>query len=78
MKKIFGSSDEEQTIEIQAKAREITQVVLEYGVSQPQILQMIFLLALELENNNHMREITNLIKSYREADKPQNSIITGE
>jgi len=78
MKKIFGSSDEEQTIEIQAKAREITQVVLEYGVSQPQILQMIFLLALELENNNLMREITNLIKSYREADKPQNSIITGE
>tara|TARA_Y100001970_G_scaffold287106_1_gene410933 strand:+ start:3152 stop:3388 length:237 start_codon:yes stop_codon:yes gene_type:complete len=78
MKKIFGKSNEEISVEDNAKAREIVQVVLEYGINQQQILQMIFLLALELENNIQMKEITNLIKTFNKADKPQNSIITGE
>ncbi|OUU74663.1 MAG: hypothetical protein CBC29_05920 [Methylococcaceae bacterium TMED69] len=76
-KKIFGSSDEEASIEDNIRAREIVQTVLDYGVNQEQIMQMIYLLALELENMNTVKQITSIIKSNKQADQPKNSIITG-
>ena len=42
-------------------AREITQEIMRFGVSQQQIIQIINLLALELEDNNLMKDIRNLI-----------------
>ncbi len=44
-----------------AAAREITQEIMRFGVSQQQIIQVINLLALELEDNNLMKDIRNLI-----------------
>ena len=44
-----------------AAAREITQEIMRFGVSQQQIIQIINLLALELEDNNLMKDIRNLI-----------------
>jgi len=46
-----------------AAAREIVQEIMNFGVSQQQILHIINLLALELEDNNMMRKINNLINS---------------
>ncbi len=46
-----------------AAAREIVHEIMNFGVSQQQILHIINLLALELEDNNLMREINDLIKS---------------
>jgi hypothetical protein len=46
-----------------AAAREIVQEIMNFGVSQSQILQIINLLALELEDNNMMRSIIDLVKS---------------
>ncbi len=46
-----------------AAAREIVQEIMNFGVSQQQILHIINLLALELEDNKMMREINNLINS---------------
>ena len=49
--KQFGTSKEEQTLQDKIKAREIIQTVLEYGVNQVQIEQMIYILAMNLENS---------------------------
>ena len=65
MKKKNGDiSDEEQVDILQAAAaREIVQEIMNFGVSQQQIVQIINLLALELEDNNLMRSIIDLCKN---------------
>ena len=65
MKKKHGDiSDEEQVDILQAAAaREIVQEIMNFGVSQQQIVQIINLLALELEDNNLMRSIVGLCKN---------------
>tara|TARA_Y100000593_G_C4207302_1_gene284943 strand:+ start:509 stop:742 length:234 start_codon:yes stop_codon:yes gene_type:complete len=74
--KQFGTSEAETEIKDKIKAREIVQSVLDYGVNQEQILQIINLFALELENNNLMKDITGIITQSRKGTK--SSIITGE
>ena len=74
--KQFGTSEEETLVKDKAKAREIVQTVLDYGVNQTQITQMIFLLSMELDNIDLMKQITNLITQSREGTK--SNIITGE
>ena len=74
--KQFGTSNEEQLIKDKIKAREIVQTVLEYGVSQAQMEQMIYLLAMELENVDLMKQLTQTITQSREGTK--SNIITGE
>ena len=48
-----------------AVSREIVQEIMNFGVSQKQILQIINLLALELEDNNLMRSIVDLCKEQK-------------
>lgn len=74
--KQFGTSNEEQLIKDKIKAREIVQTVLEYGVNQSQIEQMIYLLSMELENVDLMKQLTQTITQSREGTK--SNIITGE
>ena len=75
-KKNFGTSKVEEDIQDKIKAREIVQSVLDYGVNQSQIIQIIKLFALELDNNDLMKQITGIINQSREGAK--SSIITGE
>jgi hypothetical protein len=42
------------------KCREVVQEILDFGINQKQLLILIKLLALELENNETMKEITKL------------------
>ena len=72
----FGTSKEEKSIQDKIKAREIVQTVIEYGVNQKQLEQMIYLLAMELENVSLMKELTQTITQSREGTK--SNIITGE
>ena len=74
--KQFGTSNEEQFIKDKVKAREIVQTVLDYGVNQTQLEQMIFLLAMELDNVDLMKDLTKTITQSREGTK--SNIITGE
>ena len=74
--KQFGTSKVEADIQDKIKAREIVQSVLDYGVNQKQILQIINLFAMELEDNNLMKQITGIITQSREGTK--SNIITGE
>ena len=74
--KEFGTSEVETEIQDKIKAREIVQSVLDYGVNQKQILQIITLFAMELEDPNLMKQITGTITQSREGTK--SNIITGE
>lgn len=75
--KSFGkATSAEADIQDKIKAREIVQSVLQYGVNQKQILQIINLFAMELEDINLMKEITGTITQSREGTK--SNIITGE
>ena len=74
--KQFGTSEEEEIIQDKIKAREIVQTVIEYGVNQKQLEQMIYLLAMELENVSLMKDLTQTITQSREGTK--SNIITGE
>jgi hypothetical protein len=74
--KQFGTSEVEESIQDKIRAREIVQSVLQYGVNQNQILQIINLFALELEDINLMKELTGTITQSREGTKSK--IITGE
>lgn len=74
--KQFGKSSEESLIEDKIKAREIVQSVLQYGVNQKQIEQIIYLFSMELENVELMKQISTVINQSREGT--QSSIITGE
>ena len=77
--KTFGQTSPEETdIISRAKTREIVKVVLDYGLSQNQIYHMIYLLALELENAEHLKEITNFVSGMDKKSQKKSSIITEE
>ena len=74
--KQFGTSEVETDIQDKIRAREIVQSVLDYGVNQKQILQIINLFAMELEDSTLMKKISGIITQSREGTK--SNIITGE
>tara|TARA_R110001592_G_scaffold279590_2_gene547014 strand:- start:958 stop:1191 length:234 start_codon:yes stop_codon:yes gene_type:complete len=74
--KQFGTSKEEESIHDNIKARDIVQTVLQYGINQYQIEQIVYLLAMELENVDLMKQLTQTITQSREGTKSK--IITGE
>ena len=58
-------SDNLKKVEDNIKAREIVQTVLDYGVNNNQMLQIIYLFALELENQEHVKTITKIINDIK-------------
>ena len=74
--KQFGVSKEEKLIQDKIRAREIVQTVIQYGVNEKQLEQMIYLLAMELENVDLMKQLTQSITQSREGTI--SNIITGE
>jgi len=60
--------NEIQSVESSIKCREIVQTILEYGVNQKEIYQIIFLLSLELENIEHMKKITQFINETKNSN----------
>ena len=74
-------SDDIKAVEDNIKAREIVQTVLDYGVNNNQILQIIYLFALELEDQQHVKTITKIIndiKSNKNVASQKSSILLGE
>ena len=80
MKRIkkYGKTSEEKCVEGLIEAREIVQEILRYGITQAQILQIAYLLSLELENNEALKEISACVTKYKDADDeiPSPGIIT--
>ena len=63
----YGKLEKETVVEDRVKARNIVQEILNFGVSQQQILYIAYLLALELEDRETMLKISNLIKDLLEG-----------
>ena len=57
------------------KTRNIVKEVIDFGVSQNEILKIIELLSLELEDREKMLSIVNLIKKEKVTEKKENSIL---
>ena len=75
--KKYGKSNVENSLEDMIASREIVQEILAYGVTQEQILQITYLLTLELESRDALVEISTCIKKYQEPTDASNSgIIT--
>jgi len=63
----FGETSLEKSTKDSQVAREIVSEVLNFGVSQQQILRVAYLLSLELENKDAMINISSCIKEYLES-----------
>jgi hypothetical protein len=63
---MYGETPGEKPIKELIAAREITQEIINFGVSEQQIQQIIYLLALELENREMMLQIIGVVKKIPE------------
>lgn len=72
----FGQTAIEKKAADSQEARDIVAEILNFGVSQQQILRIAYLLSLELENVDTMKNISQCIKSYIEGlEEPIKSVI---
>lgn len=62
MTKLYGTISGEKRVQESIKAREITQEILKFGVSQYQITKIIYLLALELEDRETLDGVVEVVK----------------
>ena len=65
--KKYGKLEKETAIEDRVKARNIVQEILNFGVSQQQILYVAYLLTLELENREALSTISKSIKQFLDS-----------
>ena len=50
-----------------AESRQIVKQILDFGITEEQKLDIIYELALNLNNNQAMKDIANLLKKYRDT-----------
>ena len=55
-----------------SRAREIVNEIINFGVNDNQIIHVMFLLALNLEDNEKMKEIVNHLKKFNENINTEN------
>lgn len=63
----FGKLDSEKQAELNAVSRKIVKEITDFGVTQSQILMIIYLLSLQLENHEHMRAISSLVREIEDG-----------
>ena len=66
-------SKEEMLVEDRIQARQIVQEMLNFGVSQQQMLHIAYLLVLELEDRDAMITISECIKKFTDGDEEESS-----
>ena len=59
--KTYGKSAEDKKADKTLKVREINQAIMNFGIDEDQKLQLINLIAMELEDQNALRIITGAI-----------------
>ena len=62
-------------------SRDIVKEILDFGVTESQKFDIIFNICLSLEDNQAMKEITNMIKKYKTSvnkEKEENNILNNE
>ena len=71
----YGTNSEEKVYLESIKSRQIIAEIMNFGVTQNQILTLIKMLALELEDRNKMIALRECIESF-DSDIEKNKIIT--
>jgi hypothetical protein len=74
----IGKSEKDKSAESLLRCRQITTEILNFGVSQEDIMQVIYLLSLELENRQALEEISNVVSNYKKdpfADQKQHKLL---
>jgi hypothetical protein len=74
---LYGKISGEENVLESIKSREIVQEILRFGVSQNQILKIIYFLCLELEDRETLESLSDIIRPilFEEKEKKQESII---
>lgn len=72
----YGTNQQESDASEILKCRQIVRTIIEFGVTEQQKLKLIYLLALELENRDHLQEISGLIKQIEEGEFRKSTLIT--
>jgi hypothetical protein len=60
--KLYSQTQSEQRADENASCRQIVREITNFGITQRQSMFLIYLLASELENVEHMQVITQLVK----------------
>ena len=74
--KHYGVTSEEGASEDTLKCRKIVRTITEFGVNEAQKLKLIYLLALELENRDHLQEISGLVRRIEAGELKRSTLIT--
>lgn len=74
----IGQSETEQWASDMLKCRQISAEVIKFGVSQRQLLNIIKLLAMELEDREALVAIAAVVKESLEGAQVTNNLITME
>lgn len=69
MAKTYGKIKDEDRLEQSIIAREIVKTIRDYGVSQYQIIKIVYLLSLELEDRDLADDIVLAVKHIASPDK---------
>jgi len=73
--KRYGKTDVEHATEDTLRCRQIIREVVSFGVNEQQKLKLIYLLALELENRDHMQQLADLVKRIEQGSAKKSSLI---
>jgi len=73
MIKNYGKIKDEEKVEQSIVARDITKTIMEYGVSQYQILKIVYLLSLELEDRELSDDLITVVNSVLKQENPDES-----
>ena len=61
-----------------SKSRDIVNEILNFGVNEQQKIHIMYLLALNLESNSVMKEITNFLKKFQDRVNTDDDSVTIE
>jgi uncharacterized protein (UPF0303 family) len=64
--KKYGTSVDDIRAKEEDESRKIVAEILDYGISQRQILYIISYLAMNLENQDHLRRIVNVVRDVKD------------
>ena len=74
--KSYGKSESDLHTEKKIQCREIVKEIINFGVTEDQKLQIIYLLSLELESRDKMLGISKLVQKQDEVIKEKKKILT--
>jgi len=63
----IGKTEAERKVEKITESRNIVKEIINFGINENQKIDVIYFLAMELEDNNLMKELCLILKNYRQG-----------